>query len=401
MDIVEVTHMFLDGGGREDHVYQISRQLARLGHNITIITSDYTPSGQYILKQKIDKVPGVKLVTLKGYPTKLPPGRIHIPDLADFLMDYKADIIHAHGMGEQPSEDAFYVAKTRKIPFVFTLHYAPPKIYRKLGAEHMWEVIQKYQTTTMLRGADRVVSVSPDERKDIMKFTGWNGRNSVVIPNGFERPPEKVTEKKIRGTFQKFGIPDDCTIITYLGALTNPRKGGFEAIQAFRSAMLKNRNLHLVIIGTFDERLDFKGQPAMSAKILEKLAKANHVTVVGNVYDQDKHNLLAGSDIFLSPTYYEAFGIALAESLYNRTPVIATDIGGCRYVVRKNKDGILVKNPEDIGILTEKLLYLINHSQKAAEMGQAGHERVDRTFSWERTGQQLDLLYKHLVRAVR
>lgn len=397
MDIIQVTHMFLDGGGREEHVFEISKYLSQLGHRVTIVTSDYTPTGEYNLKRKADKVPGIKVVTLKGFTTKIPPGRIQIPDLVDFLLDYKADVIHAHGMGEQPPEDAFYAAKIKKIPYVFTLHFAPYTVYKKLNADHVWSVIQKYQVYNILRGTDKIVAVSPDEQKDIVKYTEYEGNNFEMIPNGFDVPEEKITPATIRETFKKFAIPEGRRYVVFMGALTNPRKGAFEAIQAFRSALLKHPDLHLILMGTWDTRLSQLGKPNLTIRVLEKLAKAKHVTVTGWVSSQDKFNLLQGSNVFISPTSYEAFGIALAEALYSKIPVVTTDIGGCRYVVRNGIDGILVKSSDDIEGFAKALNKILGNPALAKKMGEEGHKRVSRMFSWKKTAQMLEKTYASLI----
>lgn len=397
MHIVEVNHMLLDGGGREEHVFQISKYLSLKGHRVTIVTSDYTPTGEYIIKKKVDKIPGIKIVTLKGFQTNIPPGRIQIPDLMEFLYDYKADIIHGHGMGEQPPQDALYAAKIKQIPFVFTPHFAPYTIYKTLKADHIWKVIQQYHLYNMLGAADMTVAVSPDEEQDIKYFTGYTGNNFEVIPNGFEQDIEKITNDAIKATYGKYAIPEGRKYIVFIGPITNPRKGAYEAIQAFRAAREVDPDLHLILIGSWDSRLSFSTKNNNATKILQKLAKAHHVTVTGWVSEQDKYALLSGAHVFISPTAYEAFGIALCESLYNRLPVITTDVGGCRYVVRNRIDGILIKDQHDIKAFTKAILTMIRDPQKTKKMGEAGHKRVEQMFSWKKTGDKLEALYKKLI----
>lgn len=389
--------MFYDGGGREEHIFQISKYLANRGHHVTIVTSDYTPTGEYIIKRKADRIPGIKIVGLKGFLTRIPPGRVQIPDLMDFLIDYKADIIHAHGMGEQPAEDAFYAAKITSTPFVFTLHFAPYFVYKKLGADQVWKVFQQYQVYNVLRGSNKIICVSPNEKEDIIKYTGYTGNNFEMIPNGFERTTEKITPLIIKETFKKFNIPEGRKYVVFLGALTNPRKGAFEAIQSFRAVRSKFPDLHLILVGTWDNRLMSATKTNLTTRILEKLAKANHVTVTGWINDRDKYALLAGSHVFLSPTSYEAFGIALCEALYNKLPVVTTDIGGGRYIVRNGVDGILVKDQENIPAFTEAITRIIKNPEKAKQMGIEGHKRVTKMFSWERTTDSLEKLYSNLL----
>lgn len=389
--------MFLDGGGREEHIFQISKHLISKGHAVTIVTSDYTPTGDYYIKRKADKIPGLKIVTLKGYSTNVPPGRIQIPDIMDFLIDYKTDIIHAHGMGEQPAEDAFYAAKIKKIPFVFTLHFAPYTVYSKLKAEHVWKILQEYQVYNMLRGADKIICVSPNEKEDIKKYTKYTGNNFEIVPNGFEREDEKITLDFIKETFSKYSIPEGRKYVVFIGPLTNPRKGALEAIQAFRRAKERIPELHLILIGAWENRIQVPGRSNIVTKVLEKLAKANHVTVTGKINDKDKYALLMGSNIFISPTVYEAFGIALCEALYAKLPVIATDIGGCRYVVRNNIDGILVSDNDNIMAFADAIIKLTRDEKLAKEMGAEGHKHVTKMFSWEKTVDKLEKVYSSLL----
>lgn len=400
MHIIQVSHMILDGGGREEHIFQISKYLVKKGHKVTIVSSDYTPTGEYIYKKRVDRIPEIKLVTLKGYLTRIPPGRIQIPDLIDFLLEYKADIIHAHGMGEQPAEDAFYASKIRNIPFVYTLHFAPYPVYAKLGENvaNIWKVFQQYQTFNLLRGADKIIAVSPPEKEDIEKYTRYKGNNFEVIPNGIEPFNKKITPLLIKETYKKFNIPEGRKYVIFMGTLTNPRKGAFEAIQAFRMAKQKIPDLHLILIGVWDTRLTLAIKTNLVHKVLEKLAKANHITVTGWVNEEDKYALLSGGSIFISPTSYEAFGIAICEALYNRLPVITTDVGGCRYLVRKNVDGILIKDSHDIGSFAKAIETLIKNPQKAKQMGLNGNHRVKHNFTWERTVEKLEKLYLKLLK---
>ena len=152
------------------------------------------------------------------------------------------------------------------------------------------------------------------------------------------------------------------------------------------------------MIGAWDGRLNIPGRANVITKVLAKLAKANHVTVTGRVTDMDKYCLLSGSHVFISPTMYEAFGIALAEALYCKIPVVTTDIGGCRYVVRNGVDGILVKNQEDIASFSQAIVELVKNPEKAIQMGKEGSKRMKNIFSWEKTGDKLEILYKNLIR---
>lgn len=395
LNIVQVNHMFLDGGGREEHIFHISKQLIELGHNVTVVTSDYTASGVPSIGKRAKKIKGLKIVTLKGYLTNVPPGRVSIPDLLDYLIEMKnVDIIHAHGMGEEVSEDALYAAKIQDIPFVFTPHFQPWWAYEKLGAKKIWQVFQSIRMPMVLKNANAVIAVSPQEKNDFIKLCKKeNYKNIFQIPNGLAPNLTIPSKEEIKSVFHKYKIPEVDKYLIYLGSVTNPRKGAFEAVQAFRQIREKYPSSHLLVVGPWGSRY-INTQPVV--EIMQKLAKAKHVTVTGYVPECDKFALLAGSDVMINPTIYEAFGIVIAEALFCKIPVVATNIGGVPYVVRDNQDGILIKNQTDIPAFAKACLKLLNNPQLAKKMGKSGHERVKKIFDWGITAQKIVKIYNKL-----
>jgi glycosyltransferase involved in cell wall biosynthesis len=60
--------------------------------------------------------------------------------------------------------------------------------------------------------------------------------------------------------------------------------------------------------------------------------------------------------------------------------VIATDVAGCREIVKHEYSGLLVP-PGDAGALAAALLQLVNHPQRLTEMGHAGRALVMQRFT--------------------
>jgi type III pantothenate kinase len=167
-----------------------------------------------------------------------------------------------------------------------------------------------------------------------------------------------------------------------------------EAVQVFRQVREKMPEAHMLVVGPWSSRY-ISTTPVL--KIVEKLAKAKHVTVTGYVSESDKYCLLAGADVMVSPTVYEAFGITLAEALYCKIPVVATKVGGVPYVVRDKIDGFLIKEQTNIPAFARACLRLLRNPELAKKMGQAGHERVKRKFQWDKVAQKLEDLYYRVI----
>ena len=73
-------------------------------------------------------------------------------------------------------------------------------------------------------------------------------------------------------------------------------------------------------------------------------------------------------------------------------PVIATDIRGCREVVRHGETGLLVP-PRNAQALREAIEYLYVHRDVAAAMGKHGTEHIERHFSHARVVERLLEIY--------
>lgn len=395
LHIVQTSHMFLDGGGREEHIFQISKELIARGHKVTVVTSDYMASGKPLLGKRAAKIRGLNVISLKGYLTDFPPGRVAVPDIFDTIMHLEnVDVIHGHGMGEQVPQDAMYVSKIRNIPFVFTPHFQPWWAYEKLGAQKVWKVLQTTQMPMVMGNASAVVAVAPGERDDFRKLLHNRPANIHQIPNGIDPSIVMPNQEQIDKVFEKYKIPKDKKIVIFLGSVTNPRKGAFEAVQAFRQVQEKIKDVHFLVVGPWGSRY-VNTQPVV--EIMQKMTKARHVTVTGYVSEEEKYALLAGADVMVFPTIYEAFGIVIAESLLCGTPVVSTNIGGVPYVMRDKIDGFLIKDQKNIPAFARACIKLLNDPELSKKMATSGRERVKKLFRWDNIAEELENLYQDVI----
>ena len=78
-------------------------------------------------------------------------------------------------------------------------------------------------------------------------------------------------------------------------------------------------------------------------------------------------------------------------------PIVATDVPGCREVVREGENGLLVP-ARDAQALSEALSCLIKNPELRSKMGRRGREIVLKEFSSEKVIAQTLSLYKELIR---
>jgi len=172
--------------------------------------------------------------------------------------------------------------------------------------------------------------------------------------------------------------------------LVEPKKGLAVLLQAM--AGLRDRAVaQLLIVG---EGPAFPALRALSVR----LGLSDRVVFAG--VRRDIAGLLPLMDVFVLPSLYEGFGIALVEAMAAGRPVVATAVGGIPEVVVQGETGLLVP-PGDPGALGDAIAHLVNHPEQARLMGARGRERACDRFSIESAVTRHENLYAERMAKVR
>jgi glycosyltransferase involved in cell wall biosynthesis len=112
---------------------------------------------------------------------------------------------------------------------------------------------------------------------------------------------------------------------------------------------------------------------------------------------RDIPSLLPLMDLFVLPSLYEGFGIAILEAMAAGRPVVATAVGGIPEVVVHGETGLLVP-PGDPVALADALHELLAHPERARALGARGRERAREKFRIESIVRQHEALYEACLR---
>jgi len=137
---------------------------------------------------------------------------------------------------------------------------------------------------------------------------------------------------------------------------------------------------------------------------LEELARrlgiSKRVRFAGRREQEDVVGLLHLADVFVLPSYYEGFGVALLEAQAAGLPVVAAEVGGVREVLDGGRTGLLVP-PADPEALAEAVGRVLNDRSLADRLARAGRERVAREFPVERMVERYEALYRRALELAR
>jgi glycosyltransferase involved in cell wall biosynthesis len=172
-------------------------------------------------------------------------------------------------------------------------------------------------------------------------------------------------------------------------------KGVLDAVAAVRRLRAQGLAIELTLAGPTDP----DNRDSLDESTLAALAAGPGVEWLGRV--EDVREVWRRAAIAVLPsTYGEGVPKALLEAAACARPIVATDMPGCREVVRSGETGLLVP-PHDIGALAEALAALAGDPARRQAMGHAGRVLAEREFGEGAVARQTLALYQTALREKR
>jgi glycosyltransferase involved in cell wall biosynthesis len=222
-----------------------------------------------------------------------------------------------------------------------------------------WFVVKRW----VLPKVDRFIAISSGVRKAIETMVSPAAKLSLVHNAVDIRLAERM--KVARCTPPK--QPDRLRILA-VGRLV-PQKGYEDLLVAFAETVRKlPREAELFILGEGPER-------ARLQALMVKLRVDEHVRLVGTV--GNTYAWMNTADLFVMPSRWEPFGIALVEAMALGLPVISTATDGARDIVESGIDGLLVPIGEPDS-LAQAILHLARSAEARAALGRRAFEKAKR-----------------------
>ncbi|MBB3119613.1 glycosyltransferase family 4 protein [Pseudoduganella violacea] len=164
-------------------------------------------------------------------------------------------------------------------------------------------------------------------------------------------------------------------------------KGSYDLLEAAAQLVAAQPDLQL--------RLGGDGElPAVAARAAQ-LGLAEHLRLLGWVSGVDKQAQLEQASVFTLPSYNEGLPMSVLEAMAAGLPVVTTPVGGIPDAVTDGVEGFLVP-PGDVAALAMRLQQLLNDTQLAQRMGEAGRRKVATMFATQAVLPQLEKMYTEL-----
>lgn len=226
----------------------------------------------------------------------------------------------------------------------------------------------------------KVIQLSKYLYEDIQKFVPEN--NVFICPNGI--PETLVTEPSV---IRNNSVPK----LLFLSNLLID-KGVLVLLDACK--ILKNKGYEFSCDFVGGETTDIN-QERFYLEV-DKRELTNIITYRGKKYGKEKETFFMNADIFVFPTYNEAFGLVNLEAMEHKLPIVSTNEGGIPDVIKDGENGFICikNNPFSLAECIEKLLLNKNLRYR---MGENGYKKFKAHFTVSTFEQNIKLILMQCI----
>jgi len=351
-----------DTGGMSVYIRELARELGEQGHSVDVYTRAHDPRDRqiYALGQnarlihlEAGEVEDIHKLIVYSY----------LPNFACNLENFRKqnclryDLVFSHYwlsglVGE-------YLQQWWNVPHI-TMFHTLGAVKNAIGIGEDEPELRLEAERHLARNCHHIIAPTEKEKEELILHYGALPERIGVVPCGVNLQQFKPMDKEIAK--RQVGFSND-KVILFVGRI-EPLKGIDQLLKAMPH--LQNiRGLRLVIIGG-DEHSQYEMER------LQRLSSDLHIqdsaTFLGLIKHEQLPCFYSAADACVIPSYYESFGLVALESLACGTPVVTTDVGDLKSIIRQGETGYVVidNTPQRLANKIALLLSKPNYDTRSA-----------------------------------
>jgi len=268
--------------------------------------------------------------------------------------------------------------------------YKYPKLFPKPK-----RIKARYNRRAMAKRADKIIAVSENTKKDLLKNFDIQEEKIEVIYNGVDKrffASSEEGQKIFNNLKDKHKFKEN--FILFVGTL-EPIKNITRLLEAYRilkdsieeDESSNNDVPQLLVVGK-------RGWLASEyLQIVKDLNIEKDVKFLGYVEGEELKELLRKANIFVMPSLYEGFGMSVLEAMAVGTPCLVSKIETLEEIADQAVEFI---DPFDIEGMASKMKNLLLDQFRRKELSQKGKVRA-KQFSWKECARKTLKVYQKLA----
>ncbi|WP_446724951.1 glycosyltransferase family 4 protein [Nocardiopsis sp. N85] len=395
-------------GGQGVYVRHLSRELAALGHEVTVLSGQPYP----VLDEGVtlEKIPSLDLYN-DANPFVAPPLRewrdwidvlevatmwtAGFPEPLTFSLRANRELRRRLGEFDVVHDNqtlgwGLLGITSAGIPLVTTIHH-PISVDRRIELDEArgWQRLSKRRwygfvkmQARVARRLDPILVPSRSSADDIAREFG-------VDPAAMEVTPLGVDTRYFHPRPEIERIPGR---IVCTASADSPLKGVATLLRA-AAKLATERDVTLTIVS--------KPRPGGPTDLLvDELGLRDRVEFVSGIDDTALAELVAAAQIAVVPSFYEGFSLPAVEAMACGTPLIASHAGALPEVVGTDGDAGRLIPPGDPELLAAELTALLDDDTERERMGAAAWHRVQERFTWRAVAELTARRYASTIASV-
>ena len=365
-------------GGLGTYVYEISRGLFSRGHEIDVLL--IKGSDRAYKKELVPESGDINVIVrdfdAKSF-SKFSDGVFSVDDIENEFdalegISKRPDVVHIHDWYGVLWGSV--IKRHYNVPTIMTAHLPLRSGFTYTG--HPISIKVKMRLEALgFRFADVISVPSNFIARVLMNEYNVPTEKIRVIPNGVDTQyfsPQESKNKKEK-------------VVLSVSRITEQKGVGYlpELVQRVTSEIPSTKFL-IVGDGAVLSSLE---------RMINSLSISDNVEFLGFISRDRLLEMYRLSDVFVSTSIYEPFGLVILEAMASGKPVAAFSLGGIKEIVRDNIDGFLVP-PCRIDLLSESIVKLLSNHQLRSECGNNARKRA-LEYDWRNVITMLENVYKN------
>ncbi len=281
------------------------------------------------------------------------------------------------------------------IPLVHTYHtlaFLKNRVASK--HEHRYRLLAERHLS---HAADLIISSSSEEKRNLMGEYGVSAQKIKVIYPGVNH--NLFYPSKVKTVYLESGFSEDHKILLYVGRV-EPIKGLLTIIEALaflnKSLDPLSKELRLIVIGGGKKgsELSYNHEVNRVKAAAETFGLTGKIVFMGSIEQKALKGYYCAAATLIVPSLYESFGLVVVEALACGTPVLVSNVGKMRTIVKEGKNGFSFA-PGSPEALAKGLKEFFKKKDFLWEEAKIRQDIIDR-FSWEKTGRETQRVFASL-----
>lgn len=365
--VIGVTYSYpYIGSGIGNVAMKQGEELAKLGHKVTIISSNVPKYKEEFTKSKVRYLKGKLILRLE---------KIGLPIPLFFLNKEmkksirEADIVHIHDSLYPSSYQIARYAKKHNKKIILTQHIGFIK-YKKAIVNLIEKLVYHTMGKSILRKSSKILILNQDVKDYLLKLNVPNSK-LLLLANGVDtnlfKPTTKENKIKLK---KKYNLPLNKSIVLFVGRLVE--KKGFDKLFEAR-----NNNYLIVFVG--------------GGNIPKNMKEDENVLFLGEQTQEKLSEIYQLSDIFVLPSHGEGFPLSIQEAMSSGLPVITTNEPQYKLYINNSNTILIDSTVENLKKVIPKTL---SDLKKMNTLSINARKKAVKDFGWYENIKKILSIYK-------